>query len=373
MQKKFIRILCVLAITTLGTTSLMAETTAENSNKESSKEAVETKEELDEEKTNEDIPDVENLLTMESAIERAISNDSTLVKYNRDLEVYQEEIKQMDDYGSQKYLSKVIDIEEVEQKIEFQKDKVAKNIADQYQTIILLEKQLELLDKQIALSENRVKQAELQKDKGYIDGVTYDKTITSLENAKITKEQSERNLADIKNSFNKLTFCKVDEHTLYAPAQYTPFELETTINAYAQGKAFLMTDFTTQRIELAEEKFWDNFAHGPAPTYDIYLKGKTEIKNNKDMVESQYDNYVLMIENQYTNLERQMDTINTKKKDIETILKDEKILDIRYKNGYISKMDYDTQKMQLLSTEVEYISEVYRYNILKMQIEKPWV
>ena len=358
MKRKFLKSLCILAIVSLGITPLMAESNINYMTKELSKDEVDKE---------------ENLLTVEVAIKRAIEGDNTLVKYKRELKSHEDEIEKMNNYSSQKYLSKKIDIAEMNQKIEFQKDKIAKNVTDKYQSIILMEKNLELLKKQNELNENRVKQASLQKSKGYIDEVTYNKAVTTLENSRISEVQLQRNLTDIKNGFNNLTSCTVDEYTLYVPTTYIPFEVENTINSYAQSKALIMTDFSRQRVELMQDKYWDNFILGPTSSYDDYINGKAELDSSMDMIENTYNNYVLMIESQYTNLQKQVDTINTKGKDIQTILKDQKILEIRYKNGYISKMEYDTQKMALLSKEIEYISEIYRYNITKMQIEKPWV
>lgn len=49
-----------------------------------------------------------------------------------------------------------------------------------------------------------------------------------------------------------------------------------------------------------------------------------------------------------------------------------KALEIKYKAGYISTLDYETQKVALDAKQVDYLNEVYKYNILKMQFEKPW-
>ncbi len=315
-------------------------------------------------------------LDLEHAIGMAISKDDTLAQYSRSIEVYKEQKKVTSDLSSAVYNEKAILLNEAERKKQYRKDVITKDVTNQYQDIVLLQKNIELLKEQISLNEKQVKQASIKKEKGFCDDLTYEKAVLTLETAKTRKEQAEKNLEDAKKSFLKLTNLNLDRYILKVDDTYEPFIIEESIASYASTMATELVKYTEQRIQLSEENFWENISTagngGTAPTYDVYLEQKSNLQNSKENVKSMYDSYRLLIETKYTVLNAQLDTINTKANEYKNSVKEMKALEIKYKAGYISTLDYETQKVALDTKQVDYLNEVYKYNILKMQFEKPW-
>lgn len=316
------------------------------------------------------------VLELQKAIDMAISKDDTLGQYSRNITVYEEQKESMKDVSSVGYSSKKIDIEETEQKKAFRKDVIARDVTVGYENMVLLEKNIELLDKQISLGEKQVKQAQIKKEKGYCDELTYEKTVQELENTKVSKAQAEKNLEDAKKSFLQLTNLNVDKYTLVADETYTPLTLEKSINEYASGMATTLTKYDTEQAQLNEEHFWDTIYKsgegGTGPTYVTYLEQKANVQTTKENVKSAYDAYKLLIETRYTALNTQLDVVKNKMDNYKTSEKDMKVAEIKYNAGYVSAIDYETQKVQLAALEVDYLEQVFKYNQLKAQIEKPW-
>lgn len=315
-------------------------------------------------------------LDLAYAITMAIGKDETLGEYSRNIEVYKEQKLTADNLSSSMYTSKVIDIAETERKKQYRKDVIAKEVTEQYQNIVLLQRNIELLKEQISLNENQVKQVTIKKEKGFCDELTYEQTVQSLEEAKVKKEQAEKNLDDAKKSFLKLTNLNLDKYTLKVDDTYKPFILDKGISSYASGMASELVKYADEKVKLSEDSFWENiYQSGPdgtGPTYAAYLEEKTKVENSKVNAKTMYDKYRLLIETKYTILSAQLNTINTKANEYKNSVKEMKALEIKYKAGYISTLDYETQKVALDAKQVDYLNEVYKYNILKMQFEKPW-
>lgn len=316
------------------------------------------------------------VLELQKAIDMAIGKDDTLGQYSRNITVYEEQKESMKDVSSVGYSSKKIDIEETEQKKIFRKDVIARDVTVGYENMVLLEKNIELLDKKISLGEKQVKQAQIKKEKGYCDELTYEKTLQELENTKTSKAQAEKNLEDAKKSFLKLTNLNVDKYTLVADETYTPLVLEKSISEYASGMATTLVKYADQKAQLNEENFWDKIYSsgegGTGPTYATYLEQKSNVQTTKENVKSAYDTYKLLIETKYTALNTQLDVVKNKMDNYKTSEKDMKVTEIKYNAGYVSAIDYETQKVQLDALEVDYLEQVFRYNQLKAQMEKPW-
>ncbi len=316
------------------------------------------------------------VLELQKAIDMAISKDDTLGQYSRSLEVYKEEKRSLMDVSSAQYNSKKISVDETEQKKIYRKDVIAKDVTDAYGDMVLLEKNMALLEEQISLGEKQVKQVAIKKEKGYSDALTYEKAIQELDNTKLKLEQVSRNLEDSKKNFLQLTNLNINNYTLKLSADYEPLVLEKDITAYATGMASQLVKYVNQKADLDEESFWDNiYQSGPeggGPTYSDYLKKKVEVQDAKDNAKSTYDNYKLLIETKYTTLTTQLDTVKAKMNDYNTMLKDMRVLEIKYKAGYVSAIDYEAKKVELDSLEVAYLEQVFAYNSLKNEIEKPW-
>ncbi|ADZ84634.1 TolC family protein [Cellulosilyticum lentocellum] len=315
-------------------------------------------------------------LDLDYAITMAISKDETLGEYARNTAVYTEQKKSIENIGSVEYSSKKIAIEELNQKKQFQKDRITKEVTEQYQNIVLLQRNIELLKKQINLNENQVKQVTIKKEKGFCDELTYEQAVQSLEESKVKKEQTEKNLGDAKKSFLNLTNINTDNYILKEENTYEPFVLDQSINSYATAMATKLLKYENEKVNLSEDDFKENIyksgVGGTGPKYSDYLEQKINVENSKVKLQTSYDKYRLLIETQYTVLSAQLDSINTKANEYKNSVKEMKALEIKYKAGYISTLDYETQKVALDAKQVDYLNEVYKYNILKMQFEKPW-
>ena len=134
------------------------------------------------------------VLDVEYAINMAISKDTSLAAWSRNISASTAQKEEQADIASLTYQTTALSITEMEQKKIFKKDAIAKQVTDQVNNMILLEKNIELLQYQIDLNNKQVKQAAIKQEKGYTDELSYEKAVQTLEKSKAELSGAKENL-----------------------------------------------------------------------------------------------------------------------------------------------------------------------------------
>ena len=90
-------------------------------------------------------------------------------------------------------------------------------------------------------------------------------------------------------------------------------------------------------------------------------------------VESTKKSYKEKILSQYTNLAAAEKQLELYKSQLAIKDKTLKVLDIKYKAGLVSTLDYEKAKFEKEELEINILNTISQCNTLKMTIEKPWV
>lgn len=315
-------------------------------------------------------------LDLKYAIEMGIGMDDMIPQYARNITVYEANKEDTRNTGSQMYQNYQISANEAETKIAYRKDIITKSVLNSYYGIINTQEAIKLNESSIALQEKLLKQNKIRLDKGMYSQFNYDKDTQALADLKEQGKQYEKDLANLKSQFLKMTNINVDKYTMTPNYTYNEFDLEKPINAYASSAAGELVKYQKQLAEVSESFFWDTiYQSGPGgggPTYSTYITKKVEVQNKLDNVETAYKNYKQVIESKYIQVEKELSDLTTKLAAYEYAEKALKPLEIKYKAGYVSAMELERQQLDVESKKFEYLRAVETYNVHKFQIEHPW-
>lgn len=315
-------------------------------------------------------------LNIDYAIEMGINMDTKLPEYTRNIQKYEALKSDPISISSLEYQQYLVYIDQYETAKKYRKDTVAADVLESYQNYILLQQNIALCTSQISLQEKILKQYAIKLKNGMCDQLTYDKQAQTLQDLKEQQDTNQKNLASLKASFLRLTNLNLDTYTLEPDYTYEAFDLGKTSTAYATGVASELIKYQKRLAELSDSHFWDSiYTSGPdgtAPNYSTYVTGKLNVADALALVDSNYTNYKALIENQYTKTSTDLNDITVKKAAYEAAQADLKPLEIKYKAGYVSALDYETQLVTVESKRIQYLSSIYSYNVNKFLLEHPW-
>lgn len=315
-------------------------------------------------------------LSIDYAIEMGINMDTKLPEYSRKVQLYDALKGDYDNIAAYQYQQYNIYIDQYETSKIYRKDVIAKNVLESYQNIILLQEKINLCTSQIALEEKVSKQYAIKLKNGMCDQLAYDKQIQALQDLKDQKEKYEKTLTNSKAAFLKLTNLNLDNYTYEPDYTYEEFNLNATANSYASGMATELIKYQKSLAELSDSHFWDTIynagPNGTGPNYSTYVQQKINVADALAIVDSNYTLYRSAIESQYTTASTNLNDISIAKAAYEQAQTDLKPLEIKYRSGYISSLDYEQQLVNTATKKVEYLSAIYTYNINKFELEHPW-
>lgn len=327
--------------------------------------------------------------------------------------------------------SRKLKLAQLEQKRDFQIDKLKQSVIDSYNNLILSEANIAKLKKDIELQKSEIDQYNLKKSLGLVTDINIDQVNIGLQKNLNELSNQENKIKDDKYNFKVLTGKDVDKYTLEDSIQYKKFEFDGTIDEYLDSLIDEYVSYTEEINELNKDywndddnkvtnndvskakDFYEKNKDKKAPNLNDYLGDKTGddrinaiakyleesqkytnalsvytgkiglrmnyLQNKSAVTTSELelnetkDQYKKALRTMYTNLvniEKSIDLINS---NVELTNKQLRIMKVNYDLGLKTKLEYDKAVNESETLNIQLKTTINSYNTLKAQLEKPWI
>lgn len=325
--------------------------------------------------------------------------------------------------------SRKLKLAQLEQKRDFQIDKLKQSVIDSYNNLILSEANIAKLKKDIELQKSEIDQYNLKKSLGLVTDINIDQVNIGLQKNLNDLNNQENKIKDDKYNFKVLTGKDVDKYTLEDSIQYKKFEFDGTIDEYLDSLIDEYVSYTEEINELNKDywndddnkitnsdvsdakDYYEEHKDDPAPSLNLdgktieekikaiedylkasktysnglsrytgmiglrmnYLQNKSAVTTSELELNETKDQYKKALRTMYTNLvniEKSIDLINS---NVELTNKQLRIMKVNYDLGLKTKLEYDKAVNESETLNIQLKTTINSYNTLKAQLEKPWI
>lgn len=370
------------------------------------------------------------ILTLDEAIESAISSSATLELYDKKIQFYQnknninEKIDDANnaDSDTENYHEDVADLElsQVKQQRDYAVDKLKYNVTKAYNAIVTSQLQIQKSQNDIDLEQRKLETSKLKEKLGLATSIQIEGLEASLQSSKNTLKNSQETLTDAKYSFKNLTAKDVDRYILESDIQYEKFTLDDSLDTYLDNIINQYMEYNEELLKVNKDYLDDNKVSMPKesdyedikePTLEAkgedgkllandvenyvknlikyngqkgayvsmlsarltYLQSRysmNESQTNLDEGKKSYKEALRTIYTNMVNIERNIDLI---KQNLELQNKQLRLSKTQYDLGLMTKIDYDQKVNDCETLNIQLRTLVDQYNQLKEQIQKPWI
>ena len=372
----------------------------------------------------------DNILTVEEAINAAISNSDTLALKSKEIKLAKDKLDIQDDIDDFKdedhdfpYDKLELLLNQTKENRDFMEDQIAEDIRGKFNDLVSAEMTIEKLKKDIDIKNREIETKLLKHNLGLATSIEIDAAKLELENLKVSLTNKENSLKDNKDYLGLLTNLDLSKYTLDRSVDYTPFRIEGSIDSYMSARVDEYMHYNEELITLTKDYLKDNKVKEPsspskkAPdkndyydtvtnddgtvsnvfdeekykqavsdykddctayltgmnTYASYLSSKYELNSSEVSISEGKKTLKKGLIDSYTALLNLEDNINVLKSQMELTNRKLEITRTQYNVGLATKLDYDTAVVASQEIEISLRSLIDNYNKLKTSIQKPWV
>ncbi|MBN1037384.1 TolC family protein [Clostridium sp. ZS1] len=349
------------------------------------------------------------ILSLEKAIESAIDNSYQIVLNEEKQDMLEEKDDfyqdvDMDDDGYND-----IQMSQNEQKRKFLEDQISVDVTSKYNSMVILEKELENIVIDIEIKTKEYENMELKKKIGLVSTIEMQNAKAELEKLKAEKKSKEQELKNSKKVFEIITDIDVEDYDLEDNVKFKPLKLDESLDSYLDDRIDTYFRYNKKLADWVEDNYSSTAESKPvAPdSNNNKYNEKDEEGNPKYNFESDlnkwrvdYQNWISVslkdIESEY-NANTAVDSVNDGKRtmkqtllttytklvtlegnitsmkaQLDVLYNKTKITKLQYDLGLATKQEYYKQLLTTEQLEVSYNSLINSYNDLKEKIDKPW-
>ena len=374
------------------------------------------------------------LLTVEDAMESAISNSETLalldktISYKEKINDVSEKINdvqvdndQMDD-DIRDYNEDINDlsIKQLKQKKDYQEDILKTKVKKAYNELVTSQLELDNLKLQLDSINKKYSDMKLKNQLGLATTLDTSEFELNVRKLKDGIQSSEAALKLAQYSFNNLTGLKVENYTLSEDIEYDKFEIDGSVDDYLDEivEDYIEASLKQQVIDKNKEHLDDikddvKVTKDDKPDKKDYNNKPVIDKNTGDVVGYKLDEdaynralseyigklgtYMTYLGDKLSNISDQTNLNETKKAFKETLrqyyvalINQENIIEmdksnfelsnqklknykLQYDLGQITKNAYDDKVIEHQKLQLQIRKDIKIYNEYKEQIQKPWI
>ncbi|MBN1066641.1 multidrug transporter [Clostridium botulinum] len=349
------------------------------------------------------------ILSLEKAIDSAIDNSYQIVLNEEKQDMLEEKDDfyqdvDMDDDGYND-----IQMSQNEQKRKFLEDQISVDVTSKYNSMVILEKELENIVIDIEIKTKEYENMELKKKIGLVSTIEMQNAKAELEKLKAEKKSKEQELKNSKKVFEIITDIDVEDYDLEDNVKFKPLKLDESLDSYLDDRIDTYFRYNKKLADWVEDNYSSTAESKPvAPdSNNNKYNEKDEEGNPKYNFESDlnkwrvdYQNWISVslkdIESEY-NANTAVDSVNDGKRtmkqtllttytklvtlegnitsmkaQLDVLYNKTKITKLQYDLGLATKQEYYKQLLTTEQLEVSYNSLINSYNDLKEKIDKPW-
>ncbi|KIL08621.1 multidrug transporter [Clostridium botulinum] len=345
------------------------------------------------------------ILSLEKAIESAIDNSYQIVLNEEKQDMLEEKDDfyqdvDMDDDGYND-----IQMSQNEQKRKFLEDQISVDVTSKYNSMVILEQELENLEIDIEIKTKEYENMELKKKIGLVTTIEIQNAKAELEKLKADKKSKEQELKNSKKVFEIITDVDVEDYDLEDNVKFKPLKLDESLDSYLDDRIDTYFRYNKKLADWVEDNYSSTAGSKPTPPNENDYKDeegntKPEYKDALNNWSTNYYNWISVslkdIESEY-NANTAVDSVNDGKRtmkqtllttytklvtlegnitsmkaQLDVLYNKTKIIKLQYDIGLATKQDYYKQLLAAEQLEVSYSSLINSYNDLKEKIDKPW-
>lgn len=369
------------------------------------------------------------LLTVEDAMESAISNSETLalldktISYKEKINDVSEKINdvQVDD-DIRDYNEDINDlsIKQLKQKRDYQEDILKTKVKKAYNELVTSQLDLDNLRLQLDSINKKYSDMKLKNQLGLATTLDTSEFELNVRKLKDGIQSAEATLKLAQYSFNNLTRLKVENYTLSEDIEYDKFEIEGSVDDYLDQivEDYIEASLKQEVIDKNKEHLDDirddvKVTKDDKPDKKDYNNKPVIDKNTGDVVGYKLDEdaynralseyigklrtYMTYLGDKLSNISDQTNLNETKKAFKETLrqyyvalINQENIIEmdksnfelsnqklknykLQYDLGQITKNAYDDKVIEHQKLQLQIRKDIKAYNEYKEQIQKPWI
>ncbi|NFI92968.1 multidrug transporter [Clostridium botulinum] len=345
------------------------------------------------------------ILSLEKAIDFAIDNSYQIVLNEEKQDMLEEKDDfyqdvDMDDDGYND-----IQMSQNEQKRKFLEDQISVDVTSKYNSMVILEKELENIVIDIEIKTKEYENMELKKKVGLVSTIEMQNAKAELEKFKAEKKSKEQELKNSKKVFEIITDIDVEDYDLEDNVKFKPLKLDESLDSYLDDRIDTYFRYNKKLADWVEDNYSSTAGSKPTPPNENDYKDeegntKPEYKDALNNWSTNYYNWISVslkdIESEY-NANTAVDSVNDGKRtmkqtlittytklvtlegnitsmkaQLDVLYNKTKITKLQYDLGLATKQEYYKQLLTTEQLEVSYNSLINSYNDLKEKIDKPW-
>ena len=377
-MKKYFFITILTGTLLLGNIQVFAANTTEDvSETETQNSVLDILEDLEDRLNANDTQDKE-VLTLEKAVERAMSNSTSLKESRANLEYSEDQrLNLVSEFYNDDSLSSLLSLltndlnydnsvlsqQQLEETLTY-------TMKETYISLIIQERQI-ALDKQNAkLMENQLAITRMKASLGLITETELEAEETSYATTLASIETAENSLEQSYISFNYLIGESSDKRfQLELDPEYEEFVLPATLDSYVTARISENISLQQQEnnVKMAENEYKLYDAESASAGERTSLKNslnsaEMSLSDQKDELDTQIRscyNSIVALEKEYENTLAQL----------ETQYKTMEITETKYKQGTITELEYLQEQYELMSLENTLVTNAYEHMLLVDQME----
>ena len=249
-------------------------------------------------------------------------------------------------------------------------DKIARDVTYKYYDMLILQKEIEVLNRNIDISTKELRQSAIKNQKGQVNPITYQTQEIELMTLKTSKTSKEEELKNAQLYFKVVTGKDLMKYVLDENMAYEPFRIIGSVEGFINSKISIYLQYDKELAKLHEENI---ITEGAQPVlYTSYIKSKNDAETVSLQLEDQQKTLKQNLINAYSSLlslEEQIEALNLK---IEIADKNLKTAKLRHQGGLISDLEYNKQLVNKEKIQLDILKLIHQYNHTKENIEKPW-
>ncbi|NFO13156.1 multidrug transporter [Clostridium botulinum] len=345
------------------------------------------------------------ILSLEKAIESAIDNSYQIVLNEEKQDMLEEKDDfyqdvDMDDDGYND-----IQMSQNEQKRKFLEDQISVDVTSKYNSMVILEQELENIEIDIEIKTKEYENMELKKKIGLVSTIEIQNAKAELGKLKADKKSKEQELKNSKRVFEIITDVDVEDYDLEDNIKFKPLKLDESLDSYLDDRIDTYFRYNKKLADWVEDNYSSTAGSKPTPPNENDYKDeegntKPEYKDALNNWSTNYYNWISVslkdIESEY-NANTAVDSVNDGKRtmkqtllttytklvilegnitsmkaQLDVLYNKTKIIKLQYDIGLATKQDYYKQLLATEQLEINYSSLINSYNDLKEKIDKPW-
>ncbi|WP_070000445.1 TolC family protein [Cellulosilyticum sp. I15G10I2] len=311
------------------------------------------------------------MLKLEDAIKSAIVYSTQVSINSKEHEALREQLKLNNSATYYQYQSLYLNKAKNEQQKKMLEDQITNDISNKYNTIIILQKEIQLLSKNIDIHSKELRQMAIKSQKGLVNPIQYQSKEIELINLKSSKQTKEEELKNAQVYFKIITGKDLTRYTLEDTIPYETFRIIGSTEGYINSKISIYLQYDKELAKLKEDNL---LKEGDFPVfYADYLTNKTAAETVTLKLEDTQKTLKQSLINSYSSLLSLEEQIASSALQLEVLDKKLRTAEIRYRNQLISVIEYDKQVTAKQEAELNLLKLISQYNSSKEMIQKPWI